>query len=56
MLVVLLDGFAGYIIWKFYNRRRFLHKLNIARITPEELKAKIDAGEDVIIVDSAAYA
>jgi rhodanese-related sulfurtransferase len=28
-----------------------LRKLRIARITPEELKGKIDAGEDVIIVD-----
>ena len=44
-------GIRGYIGWKFYNRRRFLRKLRIARITPEELKEKIDAGEDVIIVD-----
>jgi len=51
LLVLLLGGFAGYIGWKFYNRRRFLRRLSIARITPEELKAKIDAGEDVIIVD-----
>ena len=31
--------------------RRFLRKLKIARITPEELKEKIDAGEDILIVD-----
>ena len=51
LLVLLLAAFAGYIGWKFYNRRRFLRRLSIARITPEELKEKIDAGEDVIIVD-----
>ncbi len=51
LLVLLLGAFASYIGWKFYKRRRFLHKLRIARITPEELKGKIDAGEDVIIVD-----
>jgi len=51
LLVMVLAGFAGYILWKFYNRKRFLRNLRIARITPEELKGKIDAGEDVIIVD-----
>jgi membrane protein DedA with SNARE-associated domain/rhodanese-related sulfurtransferase len=48
LLVLLLGAFAGYILWKFYNRRKFLHKLKIARITPEELKEKMDAGEDLI--------
>jgi membrane protein DedA with SNARE-associated domain/rhodanese-related sulfurtransferase len=51
LLVLILAAFAGYIGWKFYNRRRFLHRLKIARITPEELKEKIDSGEDVVIVD-----
>jgi membrane protein DedA with SNARE-associated domain/rhodanese-related sulfurtransferase len=51
LLVLLLTALSGYIGWKTYNRRRFLRSLQIARITPEELKGKIDAGEDVIIVD-----
>jgi membrane protein DedA with SNARE-associated domain/rhodanese-related sulfurtransferase len=51
LLVLLLAGFAGYIFWKFYNRQKFLRKLKIARITPEELKEKLDAGEDIIVVD-----
>jgi membrane protein DedA with SNARE-associated domain/rhodanese-related sulfurtransferase len=51
LLVLVLAAFAGYIAWKFYNRRRFLRRLKIARITPEELKGKIDSGEDVVIVD-----
>jgi membrane protein DedA with SNARE-associated domain/rhodanese-related sulfurtransferase len=51
LLVIVLAGFAGYVLWKFHKRRTFLSQLKIARITPEELKGKIDAGEDVIIVD-----
>jgi membrane protein DedA with SNARE-associated domain/rhodanese-related sulfurtransferase len=51
LLVILLAAFAGYVLWKFYNRRRFLHSLNIDRMTPEQLKRKIDAGEDVIVID-----
>jgi membrane protein DedA with SNARE-associated domain/rhodanese-related sulfurtransferase len=51
LLVLVLAAFAGYIGWKFHNRRRFLRRLKIARITPEELKEKIDSGEDVVIVD-----
>jgi membrane protein DedA with SNARE-associated domain/rhodanese-related sulfurtransferase len=51
LLVLLLAAFAGDILWKFYNRQKFLRKLKIARITPEELKGKIDAGEDILIVD-----
>ena len=51
LLVIVLAGFAGYVLWKFYKRQRFLSGLRIARSTPEELKGKMDAGEDVIIVD-----
>src|SRR5579863_1635919 len=51
LLFLLLAAFAGYILWKYYNRQKFLHKLRIARITPEELKEKLDAGEDVLVVD-----
>jgi membrane protein DedA with SNARE-associated domain/rhodanese-related sulfurtransferase len=51
LVVLLLAAFAGYVGWKFYHRRKFLRNLRISRITPEELKLKIDSGEDVIIVD-----
>jgi membrane protein DedA with SNARE-associated domain/rhodanese-related sulfurtransferase len=51
LLVLLLAAFAGYVLWKFYNRQKFLRKLKIARITPEELKEKMDSGEDVLVVD-----
>ena len=51
LLVLLFAGLAGYIGWKFILRQRFLRQLRIARITPEQLKRKLDAGEDVVIVD-----
>ncbi len=51
LVVLLLAGFAGYAHWKYFKRRKFLNSLRIARITPDELKKKLDAGEDVIIVD-----
>jgi membrane protein DedA with SNARE-associated domain/rhodanese-related sulfurtransferase len=51
LLVLLLAAFAGYIFWKIYHRQKFLRKLRIARITPEELKEKLDAGEDILVVD-----
>ena len=37
--------------WKYARRRRQLRDLRMARITPAELKAKLDAGEPVTIVD-----
>jgi len=41
----------GYVAWKFVARQRFLRKIRIARITPEELKSKLDGHEDVMLVD-----
>jgi membrane protein DedA with SNARE-associated domain len=43
--------FIAYIAWKFNQRRQFLKSLRMARITPEELKDKLDAGETVAIID-----
>ncbi|MGH9381688.1 MAG: VTT domain-containing protein [Thermoanaerobaculia bacterium] len=51
LVVLLVGGLAGYIAWKYVDRRRFLRRLRIARIAPEELHQKIAAGEDVLIVD-----
>lgn len=51
LLVLILGGFSIFIAWKFVKRQRFLRELRMARITPEELRTKIEAGEDVVIVD-----
>jgi membrane protein DedA with SNARE-associated domain len=44
-------GLAAYIAWKYIQRKRFLHRLALARITPEEVKQRLDAGEDLLILD-----
>jgi membrane protein DedA with SNARE-associated domain len=51
LLVLFIAALGGYICYKFAARQRFLRELRIARITPEELKQKIDAGEELVIVD-----
>lgn len=51
-LGILVAGlFSAWILWKFIQRRRFLKQLDVARITPAELRDRIDAGEDLYIVD-----
>jgi len=49
--VLVIGVLAAYVAYKFIARQRFLRELRIARITAEELKQKIDAGEDLVIVD-----
>ena len=50
-IAVLAVAFGAHVAWKFVKRRRFLKQIRIARITPEELKAQLDHGDDVIVVD-----
>jgi membrane protein DedA with SNARE-associated domain len=51
LVAVLAGGLAAYVLWKFIQRRRFLHRLRIARITPKELMDKLAAKENISIVD-----
>ncbi len=51
LFFLLIGPLAAYIAWKFIARQRFLRELRISRITPDELKKKIDGGEDLVIVD-----
>jgi len=51
LLLIFVGGVGAYITWKYLQRRRFIRSLRIARITPEELKRKIEAGEEVVVVD-----
>ncbi|HTT62260.1 MAG TPA: VTT domain-containing protein [Bryobacteraceae bacterium] len=51
-LAVLAVGLlAAWIGWKFVQRERFLKKLTVARILPEELRTRLEAGEDIVVVD-----
>jgi membrane protein DedA with SNARE-associated domain len=48
--VVLGAALIGYVLIKFIQRRRFLRSLRIARITPEELKRRLDSGDETVAV------
>jgi len=50
-LVLLVGALAAYIAYKFFARQRFMRELRISRITVDELKEKIDSGEELVIVD-----
>jgi membrane protein DedA with SNARE-associated domain len=51
LVAVLAGSLAAYVLWKFIQRRRFLRRLRIARITAKELMDKLTAGENISIVD-----
>jgi len=51
LLLLVLVLFALWIGRKFIQRQQFLRQLDVARITPEELRDRLNAGEDLFIVD-----
>jgi membrane protein DedA with SNARE-associated domain len=51
LILILLGALALYISYKFLARQKFLRDLRISRISVDELKQKIDAGEALSIVD-----
>jgi len=51
LVALIAAALAAYVVFKYAKRRRFLRSLRIARITPEELQARLVAGEPVIILD-----
>jgi membrane protein DedA with SNARE-associated domain len=50
-LVLLVAPALAWIAGKYWHRRRFLRQLAADRITPEELHAKLQAGEPLLVVD-----
>ncbi len=50
-ILVLVGIILAYIALRYQRRRRFLYGLRMARITPEELKQKMDRHEPVTVVD-----
>jgi membrane protein DedA with SNARE-associated domain len=48
LITVIAVVLTLWIGWKFYQRRRFIRSLRVARIPPEELKQKM---KDVVILD-----
>jgi membrane protein DedA with SNARE-associated domain/rhodanese-related sulfurtransferase len=52
LVILIALALTVYVAYKLDQRRRFLKALSIKRITPEELKAKIDANQNLLIVDT----
>jgi membrane protein DedA with SNARE-associated domain len=48
---LLLGALVLYLGVKYVRRQRFIRQLRIARISPAELRQKLDAGEPVVIID-----
>lgn len=51
LIVLLIAALACYIAYKFVARQKFLRDLRVSRISVDELKRKIDEGEDLVIFD-----
>jgi membrane protein DedA with SNARE-associated domain len=52
-LVIIGSALGAYIAFKVIQRQRFLRGLRIARITPDELKRRLDAGDgDLAVIDT----
>jgi membrane protein DedA with SNARE-associated domain len=51
LVALVAAALVGYVALKWIQRRRFLRKLRIARISQEELKGDLDAGKPVLVVD-----
>jgi len=48
---LLILGIAGFFLGRVWRRRMVLKNLAAARLEPEDLKRRLDAGEEVFIVD-----
>jgi membrane protein DedA with SNARE-associated domain len=49
--VTLTVVIVGYVVGKFFHRRRFLRSLRIARVSPDDLQRRLAAGDPPVIVD-----
>ena len=49
ILSIFIVSLAGYIGWKYWQRRRFIHQFAITRVSVEELVAMLSEGEVVVI-------
>ena len=51
MLVLFLTSVVAYVLYRWRERNRFLRQVKGDRITPDELKHKMESGEPLMIVD-----
>jgi membrane protein DedA with SNARE-associated domain/rhodanese-related sulfurtransferase len=51
LLAIISVGLGGFIGYKFYHRQKFLRDLRMAKISVDELKKRMDAGDPITVVD-----
>ncbi len=51
MTFVVLAGIGFVLVRRFVRWYRLVRQFNLARITPEELRKKLDAKEDILLID-----
>lgn len=51
LIGALVGAILLYVLFKYVQRQRVYRGLRIARITPQELKSRMDNGEDVVVID-----
>jgi membrane protein DedA with SNARE-associated domain/rhodanese-related sulfurtransferase len=51
LLAIFAAAAVIYLSIKYFQRQRFLNSIQVKRISAEELKAKIDSGQPVILLD-----
>jgi membrane protein DedA with SNARE-associated domain/rhodanese-related sulfurtransferase len=51
LFAIVLASLLLYVGWKYFIRHRFVRRLRIARITPDELHRMMEGGESMVVVD-----
>ena len=51
MTFVILAGIGFFLVRRFVRWYRMVRQFNLARITPEELREKLNADEDILLID-----
>jgi len=51
LLVIVLVAAVAWIGFKYIQRKRFIRKLRVSRIGPDELKEELDSGLPIMVVD-----
>jgi membrane protein DedA with SNARE-associated domain len=51
LLILFLGGVVAYVLYRWRERQRFIEQVKGDRITPDELKHQLEAGEHPMIID-----
>jgi membrane protein DedA with SNARE-associated domain len=51
LALIVLSVVAGWVLFKYIQRQRFLRKIAVACITPRELQGMLKAGDPVFVID-----